>query len=85
MDTIIKFVKFLCCSWTSDPPRYGNFERTITRLINEYNPQTPLGLKGINIGQDAAIIQKNLLNQVLCMCLGVAWVSGVVLNFVKIC
>jgi len=63
MDTIVKFVKFLRCSWTSDPPRYGNIERTISRLINEYNPQTLFGLDGLDIGTDADIIQKNLLNQ----------------------
>ena len=69
MDTIVKFVKFLRCSWTSDPPQdYGHIERTIARLIDEYNPQTLFGIEGLDIGTDADIIQKNLLNQVGFVC-----------------
>ena len=68
MDTLIKFVKFIRCSRTSDPSQYT--ERTIVRLINDYDPQTPLGLEGVNIGEDAASIQTNLLSQVMCVLVG---------------
>ena len=64
MDTLAKFVKFLRCSWTSDPPRYPGSSRTVARLINEYDPKTPFGLEGIDIGVDADTIQRNLGNQV---------------------
>jgi len=60
MDTLIKFVKFLRCSWTSNPQRYPT---PMARLINEYNPKTPSGLEGVNIGVDADTIQRNIGNQ----------------------
>ena len=74
MDTLIKFVRFLRCSWTSDPPRYGNIGRMMGRLINEYDPKTPSGLEGVDIGVDADTIQRNLGNQVGHVCV---WVESV--------
>ena len=71
MDTLIKFVKFLRCSWTSNPQRYPT---PMARLINEYNPKTPFGLEGVNIGVDADTIQRNLGNQVGHVCV---WVESV--------
>ena len=63
MDTLIKFVKFMRCSWTPYPSKI--FERTIARFIEDYDPQTPSGFEGVDIGQDADSIQTNLLNQVM--------------------
>ena len=64
MDTLIKFVKFLRCSWTPDT-RNRSAERMLERWAKEYDPRTPSGLDGVDFGTDAGTIQKNLLDQVI--------------------
>ena len=65
MDTLIKFVRFLRCSWKDT---YRHTERwshpTLNRLATEYNPKTPTGIDGVYFGEDAVSIQNTILKQV---------------------
>ena len=47
MDTVIKFVRFLRCSWTDkDSVQDPWSERLLDGWVREYNPKTPTGIGG---------------------------------------
>ena len=65
MDTVIKFVRFLRCSWTDkDNGHSRRTETLLNRWATEYNPKTSTGIEGVDFGEDAVSIQNNILNQV---------------------
>ena len=64
MDTLIKFLRFLRCSWTTEP---NWAERFFEKWANEYDPESPTGLEGVDFGEDAVTIQDNILDQVIDM------------------
>ena len=64
MDTVIKFLRFLRCSWTTEP---NWAERFFEKWANEYDPESPTGLEGVDFGEDAVTIQDNILDQVIDM------------------
>ena len=63
MDTVIKSVRFLRCSWT-DTDTNRHTQHSLNEWATEYNPETPTGIDGVNLGEDAASIQNTILNQV---------------------
>merc|ERR1711962_1183949 len=65
MDTLIKFLRFLRCSWTTKP---NWAERFFEKWASEYVPESPTGLEGVDFGEDAVTIQDNILDQVLLAC-----------------
>ena len=67
MDTFIKFMRFLRCSWTDWKGPMGwtpRFTRTLKSLASEYNPESSTGLDGVSLGEDELSIRNNILDQV---------------------
>ena len=67
MDTLIKFMRFLRCSWTDWKGPMGwtpRFTRTLDNLASEYNPESSTGLDGVSLGEDELTIVNNILDQV---------------------
>ena len=62
MDTLIKFMRFLRCSWTDW--KSPEFARTLDNLASEYNPESSTGLDGVSLGEDELAIRNNILDQV---------------------
>merc|ERR1711962_1429692 len=62
MDTLIKFLRFLRCSWTTEP---NWAERFFEKWASEYDPESPTGLEGVDFGEDAVTIQDNILDQLV--------------------
>ena len=62
MDTLIKFMRFLRCSWTDW--KSPEFARTLDNLASEYNPESSTGFNGVSLGEDELAIRNNILDQV---------------------